>query len=116
MDRIAKFFAKYYNLFLTIALIGAAIGLLLRLQYWQSAGPVLIVSFCTIAFLFAAKGLHESAAAIRNMIRYLSYSVLVIGVLFYLQHWEGYFNLFIAGGVGIAIWILLYFFQWLKNN
>lgn len=92
-------------------------GILLKTFHLPGAGPLMIISFNILAFLYLAKSKYSASDASSKLVRmvsymcYLAFSTGLMGILFKLQSWPGARVMLLISSVGLMISIVLLFFQ-----
>lgn len=97
--------ARLISLF--IALLGGAF----KLMHWPGANVCLITGLGTLTIVHIIMGFDASIkspqAKYINYARNFSIAVLLMGVLFYLMHWQGDKRMIYTGAAGLALSFVL---------
>jgi hypothetical protein len=95
-----------------IVLVMAAVAVFARYMHWVAMDPILLISLCLLAFLFAFKGIALGAnKSIGDLMLYMGLSVFTMGLLYWLKHWQAPMEIIYSGGalaiVGFILKIIL---------
>ena len=103
-----------YAQFACLLLVAIALG---ARYMGKDLSPLLVIGFCTLAFLFGVKGIAASAdRAIGELILNMGLSVLCMGLLYQIQHWPGSENMLYAGAAGTTTGVIARIFFSRKNE
>ena len=105
-------FKKMRKMMNVLGVIGSAlllIGSILKLQHWPGAGAslvlggtILAIGYLPFMLLMSLKQTDKTIGKIRNVVGYLSSTLIVVGIIFKLQHWPGA-RIMLLGGIGMFL-------------
>ena len=97
-------------------ILAAWVGLLFKYFHWTGSGTILIISLCSLAFLFASKATYTGEGNAATKVLYVSFSVFVLGFLFLIQHWEGARTMLMVSGIAFAVSLILFYVKRRKDS
>lgn len=111
-----KFPDRFFKQAVFSLILAAWAGLLFKYFHWNGSGTILIISLCSLAFLFGIKASHSEEENIATKVLYVSFSIFALGFLFLIQHWEGAQMMLKINGITFAASLILYYVKRGKNR
>lgn len=98
---------KWFSLSMSVL----TVGLMFKWMHWPGGDMLLIVSFCTLAIYYVLKGFtYKASNGIETLYKtmfFMSFSVVVLSMLFRLQHWPGTDVMMAMGYIALMVIVLI---------
>lgn len=91
------------------------VGWLFKLQHWEGGGVILIISLSALSLSGALRYILRKRS-VENSLLGIIYSILPVAFMFEIMHWQGGYNMIIAGGIAFLLYLGLLIWKSFSNQ
>jgi hypothetical protein len=107
VSKTENLLVKWFSLSMSVL----TVGLMFKWMHWPGGDFLLIVSFCSLAIYYVLKGFtYKASNGIETLYKtmfFMGFSVVVLSMMFRLQHWPGTDVMMAIGYIALMLIVLI---------
>jgi hypothetical protein len=116
VSKTENLLVKWFSLSMSVL----TVGLMFKWMHWPGGDFLLIVSFCSLAIYYVLKGFtYKASNGIETLYKtmfFMGFSVVVLSMMFRLQHWPGTDVMMAIGYIALMLIVLIQLRMLLLNG
>jgi len=116
VSKTENLLVKWFSLSMSVL----TVGLMFKWMHWPGGDFLLIVSFCSLAIYYVLKGFtYRASSGIETLYKtmfFMGFSVVVLSMMFRLQHWPGTDVMMAIGYIALMLIVLIQLRMLLLNG